>query len=126
VKSISDPSSGAVRRKAADVLGVLMKNQPRVDPVVAELITGARGSDDTISTIYIHALANVVRNASHNVGEKAWESCIEIVAEAFRDAPSGMVTIICAFDFFLSPSSQRIIRKQLGSWSNLCLKSMSC
>ena len=89
VKSISDLSSAAVRRKAADVLGVLMKNQPRVDPVIAELIIGARGSEDSVSDGYIYALANVVRNASQNVGEKAWESCIEIVSEAFREVHSG-------------------------------------
>ena len=45
-----------------------MKNQPRVDPVVAELITGVRGSEDSISTDYVHALANVVNNASNNTG----------------------------------------------------------
>lgn len=93
VKSISDPSSGAVRGKAADVLGALMKNQPRVDPVIAELITGARGSEDSISVSYIHALANVVKNASQNVGEKAWESCIEVVSNAFREAHTGMFTV---------------------------------
>ena len=97
VKNISDLSSGAVRRKAAEVLGVLMKNQPRVDPVVAELITGVRGSEDSISTDYVHALANVVNNASNNMGEKAWESCIEIVSGAFKEAHSGMVVIICVF-----------------------------
>ena len=94
VKSLSDSSSGAVRRKGADVLGVLMRNQPRVDPVIAELITGARESDDSVSTSYVHALVNVAKNASHNVGEKAWESCIEIVSEAFREAHSGMLMIM--------------------------------
>ena len=89
VKSLSDSSSSAVRRKGADVLGILMRNQPRVDPVIAELITGVRGSDDSISTSYVYALGNVAKNASHNVGEKAWESCIEIVSEAFREAHSG-------------------------------------
>jgi hypothetical protein len=126
VKNISDPSSGAVRRKAAEVLGVLMKNQPRVDPVIAELITGARGSEDSISTSYVHALANVVKNASQNVGEKAWESCIEIVSDAFREAHSGMHLFYVYFDRLLSFELQRITQKQLGPWSNLCLKNLTC
>jgi hypothetical protein len=113
VKSISDPSSGAVRRKAAEVLGVLMKNQPRVDPVITELITGARGSEDSVSTSYVHALANVVRNASQNIGDKAWESCIEIVSDAFRDAHSGMLILYVPFDRFLVLNHRELLR---GNW----------
>lgn len=89
VKSVSDSSSGAVRRKAAEALGALMKNQPRVDPVVAELITGAKSSEDAIATSYITALAQVVTNGSQNLGDKARESCIELVSDAFREVLSG-------------------------------------
>lgn len=89
VKSTSDSASGAVRIKAAKALGVLMKNQPRVDPVITELITGGRGNEDSISTSFIWALSHVMQSASANVGEKARESCIELVAEAFRETHSG-------------------------------------
>jgi hypothetical protein len=82
------------------------------DPVVTELITGARGSEESISTSYIYALANVIRNASQNVGEKAWESCIEIVSEAFRDACSGTFIIVV---FLLIFSSVRDHRELLRS-----------
>jgi len=90
IKSLSDPSSGAVRKKAAEALGVLMRNQPRVDPVVTELITGARGSEDTIATSYVQALANVLKNASQNIGDKVRESSIDLVSDAFREPCSGM------------------------------------
>jgi len=85
VKSISDPSSSAVRSKAGEALGVLMKNQPRVDPVITELVAGVKGNDDSIATSFLLALANVMRNASPNVGDKAREACIDIVSEAFED-----------------------------------------
>ena len=50
VKSISDPSSSAVRSKAAEALGVLMTNQPRVDPLIIELVVGVKSNDDSIAT----------------------------------------------------------------------------
>ncbi|KAH8103551.1 armadillo-type protein [Cristinia sonorae] len=87
VKSASDASSLAVRTKAAQALGVLMGNQPRVDPVVTELIAGARGSgEDAIASSLVLALANVVRSADKYVGEKAREACVELVADAFKES----------------------------------------
>ncbi|CAL1711997.1 unnamed protein product [Somion occarium] len=85
VKSASDPSSLAVRMKAAQALGVLMKNQPRVDPVVTELITGVKNNDDSIASSLVLALAYVVSNGDANIGEKAREACMDIVAEAFKE-----------------------------------------
>jgi len=125
VKSISDPSSGAVRKKAAEGLGILMKNQPRVDPVIAELITGARGNDESISTSYMQALAHVLSNASQNVGDKARESCVELVADAFREECSGMSFSIIFYLLFKF-SAQRITPKLLGPLLNICLMSPSC
>lgn len=93
VKSTSDPASTAVRNKAAYALGVLMKNQPRVDPVITELITGVRSSDELIATSFILALAHVVKAADENVGEKAREACAELISEAFRDNHDGITTL---------------------------------
>lgn len=84
VKSSSDPTSSTVRSKAAEALGVLMKNQPRVDPVITELLTGIKGNDDAVSTSLVNALSNVIKNSSHNVGEKAREACADLIAESFR------------------------------------------
>lgn len=94
VKSASDPASLAVRNKAAEGLGMLMRSQPRVDPVIAELITGARGNDDAIASSLVFALAQVVRSAGPNAGEKAKESCAELVADAFRESHEGRRPIV--------------------------------
>ncbi|KIY43656.1 translational activator GCN1 [Fistulina hepatica ATCC 64428] len=83
VKSASDPSSAVVRTRAAQALGALMKHQPRVDPVVTELISGAKSNDDTIASSLVMALAYTVRNAAQNVGEKAREAAAELATEAF-------------------------------------------
>lgn len=85
VKSASDTSSLAVRLRAAQGLGVLMRNQPRVDPVVTELVGGVRNNEDAVAGSLVLALAYVVRNGGANVGEKARESCLELVADAFKE-----------------------------------------
>ena len=89
VKSASDPASVVVRTRAAQTLGVLMRNQPRVDPVITELIAGIRTNDDGIAASLLLALSNVIRNAGRNVGEKAKESCLELAMDVFRDNHEG-------------------------------------
>jgi hypothetical protein len=89
VKSASDPASLVVRTKTAQALGVLMRSQPRVDPVITELIAGSRSNDDGIAGSLLLALANVVRSAGQNVGEKAREACVELVSDAFKDDHDG-------------------------------------
>ena len=87
VKSASDAASLAVRLKAAQGLGVLMRNQPRVDPVVTELVGAARAAaEDAIAASLVLALAYVVRSAGTHVGDKARETCVELLADAFREA----------------------------------------
>ncbi|KAG1734519.1 armadillo-type protein [Suillus lakei] len=87
VKAVSDASSAVVRTRAADALGILMHSQPRVDPVVTELITGARSSEEEIAASFVLALSNVVKSSSAHggIGDKARESCIELVNDAFRE-----------------------------------------
>ncbi|KAG2015263.1 translational activator GCN1 [Coprinopsis cinerea AmutBmut pab1-1] len=87
VKSASDASSASVRTKAAKGLGILMRHQPRVDPVITELITSVKANvdgDETVTASLVLALAFVVEQGRANVGEKAREACIELVSEAFR------------------------------------------
>ena len=89
VKAIGDPSSLAVRSRACTAIGVLMRSQPRVDPVISELLTAIKSSDDTIAASHVIGLAHVIRNAAANVGEKSRESCIEVVSDAFKDNRDG-------------------------------------
>ena len=89
VKSVGDPASLAVRTKSAQALGVLMRNQPRVDPVITELIGGARNNEDSVAGSFVLALANVVQNGGSNVGEKAKELCVELISDAFKERHEG-------------------------------------
>ncbi|KAL5483042.1 GCN1 [Sanghuangporus weigelae] len=85
VKATSDTSSLAVRNKAADALGELMKSQPRVDPVITELVAGVKISDEPIAASHVKALAKVVKNAGENIGDKTRLMCIELIEEAYRE-----------------------------------------
>jgi len=85
VKAVGDISSRSVREKAAKALGVLMRHQARVDPVIVELVTGARGE---MAEGYAVALAWVIRNAKANIGDAARDSVLELVNEAFRSGNS--------------------------------------
>ncbi|KAI9508386.1 ARM repeat-containing protein [Russula earlei] len=85
IKSTSDPASVVVRTKAAQALGQLMRHQPRVDPVVTELITGAKSNDDVVASSFVLALSYVVKSAGENVGGTALEASLELVSDAFRE-----------------------------------------
>ena len=95
VKATADPSSLAVRTRAAGALGSLMRSQPRVDPVVTELVAGAKTPDNAIAASHVNALAHVVKSAGQNVGEKAREACVELVSDAFRDPRDGKLLVSC-------------------------------
>lgn len=89
VKSAGDTGSANVRNKAAEALGVLMRNQPRVDPVITELVTAIRANEESIATSFVLALTYVLRNASQNVGDGAVEAAVEIITDAFSEAHGG-------------------------------------
>jgi hypothetical protein len=67
-----------------------MKHQPRVDPVITELMTGIRGADNEIAPSVVLALAAVCKSAGKNVGEAARGNIIELVEEAFNSGRNGM------------------------------------
>ncbi|TRM58058.1 armadillo-type protein [Schizophyllum amplum] len=86
VKSAGDPASVAVRARAAKALGVLMKHQPRVDPVITELIAGVKASDDTIGSSMMLALAETIKSAGPSIGETTRETVVQLISDAFRDS----------------------------------------
>lgn len=94
VKSATDNSSLAVRNRAATALGVLMKSQPRVDPVVTELLGGIGTNEEAIASSQVNALAQVVKNAEDNVGVKARESCVELVEGTFNQSHDGKSSLL--------------------------------
>jgi hypothetical protein len=115
VKSVGDPASLAVRTKAAQALGVLMRNQPRVDPVTTELIGGARNNEESIAGSFVLALANVIQNGGSNVGEKAKESCVELISDAFKERHEGEIRGDFSYPRIFSHSAHRTILSVHGT-----------
>ncbi|KAK1754040.1 translational activator GCN1 [Echria macrotheca] len=68
-KSLADTSSDLLRSRAAKALGTLIKFTPRVDPLIAELVTGSKTSDPGVKTAMLKALYEVISKAGSNMGE---------------------------------------------------------
>lgn len=112
-KAVADPTSPTVRNKAAVALGTLMGLQTRVDPVILELVAGARagtgagaanaaaaGAAGTfgaaaadpsdLADSFAMALANVLEKApTKNIGAPSREAVASLIDDAFEDSSKG-------------------------------------
>lgn len=86
VKNLADPVSLTVRSRAISALGLLMAQQPRIDPLVAELVTGAGSEDhdDEIKEAYVLGLATVCSSGGKNIGSAAMASIMEFASSALE------------------------------------------
>ncbi|CEQ38752.1 SPOSA6832_00193 [Sporobolomyces salmonicolor] len=87
VKSLVDPTSLSVRNRGAAALGVLMQHQPRVDPLVTELINLASTEEGEVRDSVVNGLGNVVLSGGKNLGEASVSSVVDLISEAFAETP---------------------------------------
>ncbi|CAM1500851.1 Fc.00g100130.m01.CDS01 [Cosmosporella sp. VM-42] len=78
-KSLADTSSEALRSTAATALGTLIKYTPRIDPLIAELVTGSKTSDHGVKTAMFKALYEVVSKAGANMGEASRAAVLSLI-----------------------------------------------
>ncbi|CCH61585.1 hypothetical protein TBLA_0F00410 [Henningerozyma blattae CBS 6284] len=84
VKSLSDPTHEILRLRAAKALGTLIEYQPRVDPLVIELVTGTKqAANDGIKTAMSNALLEVIIKAGSKLNENSKAAIINLVEEEF-------------------------------------------
>jgi len=96
-----------------------MKHQPRVDPVVTELIGGVRGADNDIAPSIVLALAAVCKSAGKNIGEGVRASVVELVEEAFMGGRNGMSTSHdCRMELMIETYDKAIARLVSGLAAN--------
>lgn len=89
-KSLSDPSNEILRNRAAKALGTLITLQARIDPLVTELINGAKGSNDQGVIIAMHnALSEVVTKAGQNLSTASKDSLVSFINEQIPTAQDG-------------------------------------
>lgn len=78
-KSLADTSSETLRSRAARALGTLIKYTPRIDPLVAELVTGSKTTDPGVKTAMLQALYEVISKAGGNMGEAARTAVLSLI-----------------------------------------------
>lgn len=82
VRSLSDPTNESLRSGAVTALGILIEFQPRVDSLVTELVSGARGSDDqVIKNSFLNAMLQVVLKGGANMSDTSKISIMTLVEE---------------------------------------------
>ncbi|PVH13735.1 uncharacterized protein CXQ87_001853 [Candidozyma duobushaemuli] len=82
VRSLSDVSNDKLRLGAVNALGVLIGFQPRVDPLVTELVQGTKNAEDQgIKTAILKALFQVVVKGGKNMSEASKSSVMALVEE---------------------------------------------
>ncbi|CAJ2503060.1 Uu.00g104540.m01.CDS01 [Anthostomella pinea] len=78
-RSLADTTSEVLRSRAAKALGTLIKFTPRVDPLIAELVTGAKTTDAGVKAAMVKALYEVVSKAGANMGESSRTAVLGLI-----------------------------------------------
>ncbi|KAI5921018.1 armadillo-type protein [Camillea tinctor] len=78
-RSLADTTSELLRSRAAKALGTLIKFTPRVDPLIAELVTGSKTSDHGVKTAMLKALYEVISKAGSNMGESSRTAVLGLI-----------------------------------------------
>jgi hypothetical protein len=85
-KSLADASSETLRTRAAKALGTLITLTPRIDPLIAELVAGAKTSDIGVQNAMIKALFEVVSKAGGNMNEASRNAILGLIDHDTDDA----------------------------------------
>jgi len=86
VKNLSDPANSDVRNQAAVVLGALIPMQPRVDPLITELIGAANSAaDDGVKFAVLKALCEVLSRAGKLVGESQKAALSSLITQVLQE-----------------------------------------
>lgn len=89
-KSLADPSSEVLRSRAAKALGTLITMTPRIDPLIAELVTGSKTSDAGVKNAMLKALYEVVSKAGSNMNDVSRNSILGLIDSDSGDADDSL------------------------------------
>lgn len=133
-KSLADTSSDILRSRAAKALGTLIKFTPRVDPLIAELVTGSKTSDTGVRTAMLKALYEVISKAGANMGESSRSAVLSLIdAEAEDNDESMTITYAKLFGALVKNVSEdvattllrnRVLTKDFSNSSVLALNAV--
>lgn len=89
-KSLADGSSEVLRTRAAKALGTLIKYTPRIDPLIAELVTGSKTTDAGVKKAMLKALYEVISRAGANMGQASRAAILLLIDGDFDESDSSM------------------------------------
>lgn len=89
-KSIADPTSDVLRSRATRALSTLITLTPRVDPLIAELVTGAKTPDEGVRNSMLGALQEVVSKVGANMSETSRDSILTQIDTPTEDKNDDM------------------------------------
>ncbi|KAJ9621558.1 translational activator of GCN4 [Taxawa tesnikishii (nom. ined.)] len=78
-KSLADTTSDVLRIRAAKALGTLITLTPRIDPLIAELVTGSKTPDAGVRNAMLKALYEVVAKAGSNMNEASRNGILGLI-----------------------------------------------
>ena len=78
-KSLADTSSEVLRDRAARALGTLITLTPRIDPLIAELVTGSKTSDIGVRNAMLKALYEVTNRAGANMSDVSRTAVLALI-----------------------------------------------
>jgi hypothetical protein len=86
IKSLTDPTSSIVRSRAASALGILISLQTRVDPLIAELVSGIKTAEPGVKETMMNALQTVVAKAGADLGDASKKGVLTVMSEGLGDS----------------------------------------
>ena len=92
-KSIADPSSDLLRTRATKALSTLITLTPRVDPLIAELVTGGKTPDAGVRNAMLKALQEVVSKVGSNMSDASRESILGLMDSLQHDTQDDHMVI---------------------------------
>ncbi|KAL3473614.1 armadillo-type protein [Aspergillus californicus] len=84
-RGLADQTSEKLRNRAAKGLGILITLTPRVDPLIAELITGTKTADVGVRNAMMKALQEVVGKAGSSMSEASKNSILALIDDDASD-----------------------------------------
>lgn len=133
-KSLADTSSELLRTRAAKALGTLITLTPRIDPLISELVAGARTSDAGVRNAMLKALYEVISKAGGNMSEPSRGAVLALIDSDTEENDDSMAItnarLLGALIKNLSPETatgllkNRVMTTHLSNASVLALNSV--
>ncbi|KAI9717380.1 MAG: hypothetical protein M1812_004732 [Candelaria pacifica] len=112
-RSLADTSSEVLRTRAAKALGTLITLTPRIDPLVAELVTGSKSTDPGVKNAMLKALYEVVSKAGVNMSEVSRNSVLGLIDVDVADSDGKDSNELPQTNFRANPADSTMITHAL-------------